>query len=148
MFLSSAQKEHMEGVVAATHGRRGFDRLALGATTDRVIRKATCPVLVVSNPSHQALATGPSGRHRLRRILYCTDLSNNSERTCGEAISLAAGVWRRFGGGRGDYSRTYTRTRKLVSETEPNKLPVRAAARFRKPDEEIVGTRLKRKQVS
>ena len=62
--------------MTATYGRRGFDRLALGATTDRVIRKATCLVLVVSNPSHQALATG---RHRLRQILYCTDLSNNSE---------------------------------------------------------------------
>ena len=119
MFLSAAQKERMEGVMTATYGRRGFDRLAL----------ARPPIGCTS-------------------ICSSVPYPNNPERTGGEAISLAAGVWRRFGEGGGDYSRTYTRTRKLVSETEPNKLPVRAAARFRKPDEEIVCTRLKRKQVS
>jgi nucleotide-binding universal stress UspA family protein len=54
------------------------------------MRKASCPVLVVSNASQKALATGPDGRHRLRRIIYCTDFSNNSERARGYAISLAA----------------------------------------------------------
>src|ERR1700676_4602390 len=62
----------------------------LGSTTDRVMRKAACPVLVVSNTSHKTLATGPDGQHRLSRILYCTDFSNNSERARGYAISLAA----------------------------------------------------------
>ena len=73
-----------------THGRQGFDRLVLGSTTDRVVRRAACPVLVVSDSSHNALATGPDGRHRLSRILYCTDFSNNSERARGYAMSLAA----------------------------------------------------------
>jgi nucleotide-binding universal stress UspA family protein len=36
----------MEGIVMGTHGRRGFDRLVLGSTTDRVMRKASCPVLI------------------------------------------------------------------------------------------------------
>ena len=51
-ILSFAREENMEGIVMGTHGRRGFDRLVLGSTTDRVIRKGECPVLVVSNASY------------------------------------------------------------------------------------------------
>jgi universal stress protein A len=89
-ILSFAQRENIEVIVMGTHGRRGFDRMLFGSTTDRVIRKASCPVLVVSVDSHKTLATGPDGRHRLSSILYCTDFSNNSERARGYAVSLAA----------------------------------------------------------
>ncbi len=149
-ILSLAQKENMEVIVMGTHGRRGFDRLVLGSTTDRVMRKAACPVLVVSNTSHKALGTGPDGRHRLSRILYCTDFSNNSGGARGYAISLAA-----------EYGAELTllhvaekvpdlaraeafiaeRTEeldKLVSDTERKNLNVRLAVRFGKPYEEIV----------
>ncbi len=89
-ILSVAQEESVEVIVMGTHGRRGFDRLVLGSTTDRVVRKAACPVLVVSDSSHKALNVGPDGRHRLSRILYCTDFANNSEQARSYAISLAA----------------------------------------------------------
>ena len=89
-ILSFAQAENLEVIVMGTHGRRGFDRLVLGSTTDKVIRKAACPVLVVSNSSHNLMTTTPDGRHRVDRILYCTDFSNNSELARGYAISLAA----------------------------------------------------------
>jgi nucleotide-binding universal stress UspA family protein len=89
-ILSCAQARNMELIVMGTHGRRGFDRMVLGSTTDRVMRKAACPVLVVSNPSHNVMTTGPDGRHRLNRILYCTDFSLSSERALEYAISLAA----------------------------------------------------------
>jgi universal stress protein A len=90
-ILSFAQKGNIEMIVLGTHGRRGFDWLVLGSTTDRVMRKAACPVLVVSNASHQALTTGPDGRHRLSRIACCTDFSNNS----GLRDFLGRGVRRR-----------------------------------------------------
>jgi nucleotide-binding universal stress UspA family protein len=89
LILSFAQTRDVELVVMGTHGRRGLDRLVLGSTTDRVMRRAPCPVLVVSSPVHQAMTTGPEGRHRLRRILYCTDFSDNSERALSYAISAA-----------------------------------------------------------
>jgi len=89
-ILAFAQKQNMDLIVMGTHGRRGFDRLVLGSTTDRVMRKAACPALVVSKDSHRALCTGPDGRHCLNRIIYCTDFSNNSEQARGYAISLAA----------------------------------------------------------
>src|SRR5262249_51353217 len=52
-ILEFAQNENMEGILMGTHGRRGFDRLVLGSTTDHVIRKAPCPVLVVPNASQR-----------------------------------------------------------------------------------------------
>lgn len=89
LILSFAQTHDIEGIVMGTHGRRGFDRLVLGSSTDRVIRRAPCPVLVVSNPEHNIMTTGPDGKHRLSRILYCTDFSVNSERALQYAVSAA-----------------------------------------------------------
>jgi nucleotide-binding universal stress UspA family protein len=90
LILSYAQTQNVELIVMGTHGRRGFDRLVLGSTTDRVMRKACSPVLVVSNPAHNVMTTGPDGKHRLSRIVYCTDFSANSERALQYAISVAA----------------------------------------------------------
>jgi len=148
-ILSFAEKNNVDGIVMGTHGRRGFDRLVLGSTTDRVVRRAACPVLVVSNPSHNLMTTGPDGRHRLSRILYCTDFSNNSERARGYALSLAA-----------EYAAELTLLHvvrdapdpvkaetivaectaeldRLISEHERKNLNVRTVVRFGKPYEEI-----------
>jgi len=149
-ILSFAQKENIEGIVMGTHGRSGFDRLVLGSSTDRVIRKAACPVLVVSNAAQKALDVEPDRRHRLGRILYCTDFSHNSEQARGYAISLAA----EYGAELAlfhvaeipsDVSKAEAivaaRTQeldKLFSETERKNLTVRSAVRLGKPYEEIV----------
>jgi nucleotide-binding universal stress UspA family protein len=149
-ILSIAEKESIEVIVMGTHGRGGFDRLVLGSTTDRVVRKAVCPVLIVSKASHTALCTEPDGRHRLKRILCCTDFSHHSERARGYAISLAA-----------EYGAELTllhvaercqdlakmdaiiaeRTQeldKLLSETERKNLKVKLVVKSGKPYEEIV----------
>ncbi|WP_261543339.1 universal stress protein [Burkholderia multivorans] len=34
-------------IVMGTHGRRGFRRLVLGSVAERVLRQATCPVLMI-----------------------------------------------------------------------------------------------------
>ena len=34
-------------IVVGTHGRRGLERLLLGSVAEAVVRRATCPVLVV-----------------------------------------------------------------------------------------------------
>ena len=34
-------------IVMGTHGRRGFQRLFLGSVAERVLRQATCPVLMI-----------------------------------------------------------------------------------------------------
>jgi nucleotide-binding universal stress UspA family protein len=91
-ILSITQNQNIELIVMGTHGRRGFDRLVLGSTTDRVMRRAACPVLAISRAPHSSSAAGPGGRHghRLGRILYCTDFSENSERALNYAISATA----------------------------------------------------------
>ncbi len=149
-ILSCAQKENIEVIVMGTHGRRGFDRLVLGSTTDRVMRKAACPVLVVSNPSDKDRSTGPDGRHRLSRIVYCTDFSNNSERARGYAISIAAEYGAELtllhvAERHPDLAKVealiieHTRELdKLVSETERKNLRVKSIVKFGKPYQEIV----------
>lgn len=147
-ILSFAREEHMEGIVMGTHGGRGFDRLVLGSTTDRVIRKGECPALVVSNASHTAWDTGPDGRHRLSRIIYCTDFSNNSVRACDYAISLAAEysadlilfhvAENVFDVARAEaiIAERIKELGKLVSETEFKNLKVTLTVKFGKPYEE------------
>jgi nucleotide-binding universal stress UspA family protein len=46
-ILECAAQHSVELIVMATHGRGGMARLALGSVTDKVIRGATVPVLVV-----------------------------------------------------------------------------------------------------
>jgi universal stress protein A len=41
-------------IVMATHGRRGFGHVILGSVTERVLREAPCPVLVVRPPAPAA----------------------------------------------------------------------------------------------
>jgi nucleotide-binding universal stress UspA family protein len=150
LTLSFAQSHNIELIVMGTQGRRGFDRLVLGSTTDRVLRRASCPVLVVSNPSHNLMTTGPDGKHRLSRILYCTDFSTNSERAMSYASSLAAQydaeltVLHVVEDGR-DLPRaeavTATHTEQLdksLPERERKKLKVRSEVRFGKPYEQII----------
>ena len=88
-ILAFAQAQNADGIVMGTHGQRGFDRLMLGSVTDRVMRRASCPVLVVRNPPRELMAPDKEGRpvHHLGQILFCTDFSENSERALNWAIS-------------------------------------------------------------
>jgi nucleotide-binding universal stress UspA family protein len=91
-ILSFAQARKTDVIVMGTHGRRGFDRLMLGTTTDRVMRRAPCPVLAVCKPPHDSMAaTEERGHvHHLSQVLFCTDFSENSERALNYAISATA----------------------------------------------------------
>jgi nucleotide-binding universal stress UspA family protein len=90
-ILSFAQREAVDAIVMGTHGRRGFDRLMFGSVTDRVVREASCPVLAVRLPPHDAVAAAGSEHyvHYLNQILICTDFSENAEGALEYAISLA-----------------------------------------------------------
>ena len=46
-LVRTADDEKAAMIVIGTHGRGGFQRLMLGSVADRVLRRATCPVLVV-----------------------------------------------------------------------------------------------------
>src|SRR6266851_3117971 len=90
-ILSFAQLQKADVIVMGTHGRRGFDRLMLGSVTDRVMRRAPCPVLAASKPHDSVVAGKERGHvHHLSRILFCADFSENSERALRYAISATA----------------------------------------------------------
>lgn len=73
-------------VVMGTHGRGGFERLVLGSVTEKVLRKAPCPVLTVSKPAEGAVPREPS---ELRHIVCPLDFSAPGKEALRYALSLA-----------------------------------------------------------
>ena len=72
-------------LVVGTHGRSGFDRLVLGSTTEKLLRKVSCPVLTVPARAPEAPPTGPL----CTRVLCAVDFSPVSLRALALAESLA-----------------------------------------------------------
>jgi len=52
-----------DAIVVGTHGRRGIARLVLGSVAERVLRYATCPVLVVCPKRHHVVEALPPDIH-------------------------------------------------------------------------------------
>jgi len=50
-LLRCAQRRGADLVVMGTHGRRGFRRMVIGSVAERFLRYATCPVLLVREPT-------------------------------------------------------------------------------------------------
>lgn len=53
MIASTAEACQADLIVVGTHGRRGLERMFLGSVAEAIIRRASCPVLVVK-PSASA----------------------------------------------------------------------------------------------
>lgn len=80
-----AAAESADLLVMGTHGRSGFDRLLLGSATEKVLRKARCPMLTVPRPSPNAAAVPALFHH----IVAGVDFSDASMVALGYALSLA-----------------------------------------------------------
>jgi nucleotide-binding universal stress UspA family protein len=90
LILSLAEAEAVNLIVMGTHGLRGVDRLMLGSVTERVLRRARCPVLAVRKPGHHLKnSTQDRGPIHLRRILLCTDFSDHARHASKFALSMA-----------------------------------------------------------
>lgn len=50
VILEVAQETGADLIVMGTHGRTGLRRLLMGSVAERVVRKASCPVLTVRSP--------------------------------------------------------------------------------------------------
>jgi nucleotide-binding universal stress UspA family protein len=81
-ILAQLSAMHADVLVIGTHGRSGFQRLFLGSVTEKVIRKATCPTLVVPPRAPDVPAGAPI---QFRRILCAVDFSESSF----DALTLA-----------------------------------------------------------
>jgi nucleotide-binding universal stress UspA family protein len=85
-ILAQLGATHADLLVIGTHGRSGFQRLFLGSVTEKVIRKATCPTLVVPPRAPDVPAGSPI---QFRRILCPVDFSERSLDSLAHAINMA-----------------------------------------------------------
>lgn len=49
-IINMAKDKGMDLIVMGTHGRTGIDRVLFGSTAEKVVKKASCPVLTVKLP--------------------------------------------------------------------------------------------------
>ena len=70
-------------IVLGTHGRSGFDHLLLGSVTEKVLRKAPCPVMTVPPPVASA------SHLPYKRLLCPVDFSTSSLAALRFAMSMA-----------------------------------------------------------
>ena len=85
-ILRTAAETRCDLVVMGSHGRSGFERWVLGSVTEKVLRKATVPVLVVSGKTLPIVA---EGRPPFERILCGVDFSAPSLKAVEVALSIA-----------------------------------------------------------
>jgi nucleotide-binding universal stress UspA family protein len=82
-ILAEAGSLPADLIVMGTHGRTGFERLVLGSVTEKVLRKAACPVLTVPPPAIRA------AKPPFKRLLCPVDFSRPSIAALRFALSLA-----------------------------------------------------------
>jgi nucleotide-binding universal stress UspA family protein len=79
------RENHVDLIVAGTHGRTGAPRLLLGSVAEEIFRRSPVPVLTVGP------ASCPTDAKDIRfdRVLFATDFSPESEAATPYALSLA-----------------------------------------------------------
>jgi nucleotide-binding universal stress UspA family protein len=55
-IVATARAEEADLIVMSTHGHTGLKHVLLGSTTERVVRYAPCPVLIVREFEHEFVA--------------------------------------------------------------------------------------------
>jgi nucleotide-binding universal stress UspA family protein len=90
-ILAAAAEIDPDLIVMGTHGRSGFQHLALGSVAEKVLRKANCPVLTVPPKTPDAVPAGPL---LYRRVMCGIDFSECSLL----ALEYAQSVATRFKG--------------------------------------------------
>jgi nucleotide-binding universal stress UspA family protein len=84
-ILSEADEIQADLIVMGTHGVSGFERLLLGSVTEKVLRKAKCPVLTVP----RAVKPDALEAVTFKTIVCGVDFSASSARALEYALSLA-----------------------------------------------------------
>lgn len=84
--LAQVAATHADLLVLGTHGRSGFQHLFLGSVTEKVIRQAPCPTLVVPP---RAPDVSPDAPVQYKQILCAVDFSDSSLSALAYAVTLA-----------------------------------------------------------
>ncbi|HEU0072602.1 MAG TPA: universal stress protein [Dehalococcoidia bacterium] len=92
VILERARRDQTQLLIISTHGRSGLSRWSRGSTTDKVVRSAECPVLIVGPKAMErgawleAEAIPP-----FRQILLPLDGSSRAEKSLPVAADFARG---------------------------------------------------------
>ena len=54
-IVEAARELGVDLIIISTHGRKGITRMVFGSTTERVVRRAPCPVLIVRESEREFL---------------------------------------------------------------------------------------------
>lgn len=52
-IIQAAREKDVDLIIMGTHGHSGLAHVLLGSVTEKVVRKAPCPVLTVRHPEHE-----------------------------------------------------------------------------------------------
>jgi nucleotide-binding universal stress UspA family protein len=52
-ILRTAREKEVDLIVVGTHGRTGLDHVLFGSTAEKVVRRASCPVVSVRLPGKE-----------------------------------------------------------------------------------------------
>jgi nucleotide-binding universal stress UspA family protein len=85
-ILEQTTNMHADLLVMGTHGRSGFERLLLGSVTEKILRKASCPVLTVPRRQPDRVPATPV---LFKQMLCPVDFSDCSLEALNYALSLA-----------------------------------------------------------
>lgn len=58
-IIDVANERNCDLIILSTHGRTGLDRLISGSTSEKVVRRAGCPILVVRPHEHDFVGDNP-----------------------------------------------------------------------------------------
>ena len=83
-----AKELNADLVVVATHGRSGLDHMLLGSTTEKLLRKASVPVLTVRPRTHGGLHADVETLD-IKKILVPLDFSDFSHKALPTAVEFA-----------------------------------------------------------
>ncbi len=85
VILKAAETDRASLVCLGTHGREGMERLVLGSVAEKVLRKARCPVLTVSEPGDERAPKEAV----FKNILCAVDFATLSLKAIEYCLSLA-----------------------------------------------------------
>ena len=116
-ILCYARRRAADLIVMGTHGRTGFDHITMGSVTEKVLRKAHSPTLVIREPEHDFISHAPGEDPvRLKKIMVCSDFSDDAKRAIDYALSLAS-----------EYDAELTMLHVIENIPFPGELPTAAA---------------------
>lgn len=68
-IIDVASERNCDLIILSTHGRTGLDRLISGSTSEKVVRRAGCPILVVRPHGHDFVGDQPAMHKEAETLL-------------------------------------------------------------------------------